>query len=51
MKTITLKFALLFTLVITSCGSDQLSKSEAKSIFEECQEKLGDKLFKTNIYR
>lgn len=51
MKFITIKFAVLILVTLTSCGSDQLSKSEAESIFKECQEKLGKKLFKTNIYR
>jgi|GEM_PF-2239657 hypothetical protein len=51
MKLITLTLSIITIFTIISCGSDQLSKSEAKSVFKECQEKLGKKLFKTNIYR
>lgn len=51
MKYITLKLALLFTVLISSCDSGQLTKSEAKSIMKECQEKLDKKLFKTDLYR
>lgn len=51
MKFITLKLAVLLVLLITSCGSDELTKSKAKSIMKECQEKLDKELFKTNQYR
>lgn len=51
MKSITLKLALLFTVLISSCDSGQLTKSEAKSIMKECQEKLDKELFKTHLYR
>lgn len=50
MKFITLKLAIL-TLLMTSCASDELTKSEAKSIMLECQEKLDKDLFKTNLYQ
>lgn len=50
MKFITLKLAVVLILLITSCGSDELTKSEAKSIMKECQEKLDKDLFKTNLY-
>lgn len=43
-------FTTLFFAALISCGSDQLSKSEAKSIIQECQEKSGKELFKTNKY-
>ncbi|PQJ69476.1 hypothetical protein [Polaribacter butkevichii] len=33
-----------------SCGSKQLSKDEAKSIINQCQEKSGKVIFKTNKY-
>lgn len=51
MKFIKLKLAVLLLLLMTSCGSDELTKSEAKSIMLECQEKLDKDLFKTNQYR
>lgn len=51
MKFITLKLAVVLLLLMNSCGSDALTKSEAKSIMKECQEKLDKDLFKTNQYR
>lgn len=51
MKFITLKLAVGLMLLITSCGSDELTKGEAKSIMKKCQEKLNKELFKTNQYR
>ena len=50
MKTMSIKITLLLSIILLSCGSKQLSKDEAKSIINQCQEKAGKELFKTNKY-
>ena len=50
MKSITFKLAFLIAIMFTSCNSDELTKSKAESIIEDCQEKTGKKMKKTNIY-
>lgn len=50
MKNIGIKITLLLSLILTSCNSGHLSKSQAETIIKECQEKSGKEIFKTNKY-
>lgn len=50
MKLLSIPFLVLITFILTSCGADELSKSKASAIMNECQEKAENKIFKTNQY-
>lgn len=50
MKFITIKLALLFSIILTSCGSDELTKSKAENLIRECEEKTGKPAIKTTSF-
>lgn len=47
MKFITIKLALLLSIILTSCGSDELSKNKAENLIRDCIEKHGKEVIKT----
>lgn len=50
MKFITIKLALLASVILTSCGSDELTKSKAENLIRECEEKVGKPAIKTTTF-
>lgn len=50
MKIISIKITLLLSVILISCSSNHLSKSQAESIIIECQKKSDKEIFKTNKY-
>lgn len=50
MKFITIKLVLLFSVILTSCGSDELTKSKAENLIRDCEEKSGKPAIKTTSF-
>lgn len=50
MKFITIKLALLVSIILSSCGSDELTKSKAEYLIRDCEKKVGKPAIKTTSF-